>query len=288
MALVSTASPPPAWSPAPDLDVFALRTPTLPPATATNTVLAEHAPFIVDPATPFDAERSTLLAALDARTAAGRTPRAIVLTHHHADHVGAAAWLASRAGLPIWAHARTAALLEGVLEVDRALEPGEQLGTFTIHHTPGHASGHIVLHDAARGILIAGDMVATIGTIIVDPPDGHMASYLASLRALMALGAKLLVPAHGAPIEGAAAVTAHLSHYLAHRAQREAQVLAALGPEPRSLDALTRAAYPELASPLLPLARRSALAHLIKLAEDELAAETPDGWCLALTPPRTR
>ena len=274
----SSPAPSPTWTVAPDLTVFALRTPTLPPATATNTVLVGEQPFIVDPATPHAAERATLKAVIAACRAAARAPRGIVLTHHHTDHVGAAAWLAAEEGLEIHAHRRTVALLAGKLAVDRELAAGDELGGWCVLHTPGHASGHIVLHEPARGYLVVGDMVATVGTIVVDPPDGHMGSYLASLRALRALRAEVVVPAHGAPIVGADAVAAHFDHYLRHREAREALVAAALGDAPSPIAEITRRAYPELAPPLLPLAARSALAHLEKLAEEGRAEESPAGW----------
>ena len=194
--------------------------------------------------------------------------------------VGAATWLSAEAGLPIWAHMRTAELLAGSVAVDRVLAPGDDLDGWVVVHTPGHASGHIVLHDPARGLLVVGDMVATIGTIIVDPPDGHMASYLASIRMLRALAANVVIPAHGAPIIGRSEVEAHFTHYLTHREAREALVLAALGDVAAPLVEITRKAYPELAAFLIPLACRSALAHLEKLAEEGRAVADGDTWRL--------
>lgn len=269
---------------APDLQVLALRTPTLPPATATNAVFVGHRPLIVDPATPHDDERARLHEAVARFSADGRPPRAIVLSHHHRDHVGAATWLADACGLPIWAHARTAELLAGSVAVDRLLAPGDDLDGWVVLHTPGHASGHIVLHDPARGFLVVGDMVATIGTIIVDPPDGHMASYLASIRMLRSLAARVVVPAHGAPIIGHAEVATHFTHYLTHREAREQLVLDALGPTAEPLVAITRKAYPELAAFLIPLACRSALAHLEKLADEGRAIAEGDAWRLGASP----
>lgn len=255
---------------------LALRTPTLPPAQHTNTIfVGQRHPFIVDPATPHEAERQRLLFAIETFQKADRAPAAIVLTHHHPDHVGAAVWLRAQAGLPIFAHTKTAALLPA-LAVDRELEDGEWLpgsdessDRWRVDHTPGHASGHIILVEPDAGLIVGGDLVASVGTIVIDPPDGHMATYLATLERVRALDASALVPSHGAPLSPPEPV---LSAYLEHRARREELVVDALGQSlgrgPASLADLAREAYRELAPALLPLARRAALAHLQKLCEE--------------------
>ncbi len=247
---------------APGLVRVPLKTPTLPPATTTNAVVIgpPGAAWVVDPATPHASERAHLTAAVTAYGVTG-----IFLTHHHMDHVGAAAWLAREAGLPIAAHPRTAALLADQLDVDRPIVAGDHLGDWQALHTPGHASGHLCLWHARERWLVAGDMVASVGTIVVDPPDGHMASYLAQLARLRALDARLAIPAHGAAI---ADPNALFDHYIAHRAQRESLVCKALGAQPSGLVDITRRAYPDVHPMLLPLAARSALAHLEKLHED--------------------
>lgn len=259
-----------------------LTTPTLPPATATNTVFSgRHRPFIVDPATPHSRERERLLFAIDTFRAHDRPPRAIVLTHHHPDHVGAASWLATERGLPVWAHPRTAALLPQ-LQVDRLLNDGEVLhgsddsdDAWRVLHTPGHASGHIILYEPVHGLIVGGDLVASVGTIVVDPPDGHMATYLRTLEVVRALDARVLVPSHGAPLSPPEPV---LRHYVAHRLMREDKIRRALSRVPVALAELTARAYDELDPRLLPLARRAALAHLQKLWEDgEALVLGPDG-----------
>ncbi|MCB9728936.1 MAG: MBL fold metallo-hydrolase [Deltaproteobacteria bacterium] len=255
------------------LAVLALRTPTLPPATATNTsFVGRRDVWVVDPATPFDAPRDQLLSAVRALPATGRRAVGIVLTHHHGDHMGAAAWLREAAGLPVYAHPRTAELLGSMLRVDETLEEGAELrgseaddDRWAVLHTPGHASGHIVLWEAERRRMIAGDMVAGIGTILVEAPDGHMATYIAQLERLADLGPERLVPAHGPVLADG---QAKLRETAAHRLMREQRVVEALEEGPGDLVQLTARSYPELARPMLPLAARSCLAHLQKLCEE--------------------
>lgn len=269
------------------MEVLPLRTPTLPPATHTNTVFVgrEHV-WIVDPATPFEDGRAQLLEHVEGLAEDGRTPRGIFLTHHHRDHVGGAAWLQARTGLPIHAHATTAALAGGGLQVDHTHGDGDALSgsdasddQWQILHTPGHASDHLCLWQPELRALIGGDMVASIGTIIVIPPDGHMKTYIAQLRRLAQLDPSFLVPSHGAVIEEP---VAHLDHYIAHRLEREGKVVAALEEGPAELATVTERAYPEVPRHVLPLARFSCQAHLDKLLEEHRASRSSDGiWAAA-------
>ncbi len=266
-----------------DMTVLPLRTPTLPPATHTNTVLfGRERSWIVDPATPHDAERARLLEALDARAEGGRPAHAIVLTHHHDDHVGAAAWLRAERGLPIYAHPKTRDILGARVPVDEILRDGDVIvgsdapdDRWEVMHTPGHASGHIVLWQGVRRGLIAGDMVAAIGTIIIVPPDGHMATYVAQLERLAELDPAWLVPAHGQVID---TPVAHLRGYVRHRLAREAQVVQALAQGPAELSTITARSYPDVPASLHPLAEYSCLAHLQKLEEEGLAQYVQGVW----------
>jgi len=254
----------------PGIRVLALRTPTLPPAAHTNVYLVgpqEGPVAVVDPGSPYPDQQAVLDAVL-----ADLPIAAVLLTHHHGDHIGGAAALAARWGVPIAAHAATALRLEGILEVTQLIADGETVHGLTAVHTPGHAEGHLCFELGAA--TIAGDMVAGLGTILIDPSEGDMTVYLASLERLLARPAAALLPAHGPVITDG---PAKLREYLAHRRMREARVLGSLATEPVTLAALLPTAYGDTPRMLWPLAERSLLAHLVKLARDGRARDDGSG-----------
>jgi endoribonuclease LACTB2 len=271
------------WTIVPGIASLPLRTPTLPPATHTNCyALGEGELLIVDPGSPYDDEREVLDEAVEALRAGGARPVAVALTHHHADHVGGARYLAERHGLPIWAHAETAARIGGAdwhLEDGERLElaggPGGGARAIDVVLTPGHAPGHLCFVDATTRYAVVGDMVASVGTIVVDPDEGDMAAYLDSLARLRALNLRALLPAHGGPIPD---VQAKLDAYRAHRLWREQKLERALASEPRPIDALVRDVYDDVPAALWPLAERSLLAHLVKLEREGRASPSDGGW----------
>ena len=273
------------WNLAGAMDLTPLRTPTLPPATHTNCYLIGGDELVViDPASPYDDERAELDRVLDAEIDRGRRPVAIWLTHHHGDHVGDAARLSARYGLPIAAHPETARRLAGRVPVTVELADGQRLElggspprSLRCVFTPGHAPGHLCFLEEHTGMLVAGDMVAGVGTILVDPDEGDMIDYLESLDRMRGLGARRLLPAHGPVIADPAGL---IDRYVAHRLWREARVLAALrgATAPATPAELVPVAYIDVAPALYPLAERSLLAHLVKLERDGAARRSGDRW----------
>jgi endoribonuclease LACTB2 len=264
--------------------LLALRTPTLSPATHTNCwLLGTGEVLVVDPGASEAGEVERLVERLDALERTGLRACAIFLTHHHLDHVGGVGALVARLGLPVWCHPRTADRLD--VRVSRVLADGEVLtleGAPDMHwrvlHTPGHARGHLCLVDEASHAAVVGDMVAGVGTILIDPPEGEMAEYLRQLRRLRDWPVRALYPAHGPPLpDGPAA----LERYLAHREARELRVKAALRDVPRSLEELAQEAYADTPTAWPPVAERSTLAILEKLLADAEARRVGERWAKA-------
>jgi endoribonuclease LACTB2 len=271
---------------APGVEAFPVLTPTLPPATHTNSyALGERQVLLVEPATPYEEEQQAWLAWARGLASQGREIVGVFLTHHHADHVGGATFFREALGLPTIAHARTAKLLEGRgIHVDRLLAEGDVLDLegptpqrWEVLHTPGHASGHLCLHEVASKAVVVGDMVASVGTILIEPSDGDMIDYLAGLRRLEALEAAVALPAHGDPIREPSRL---FRAYVAHRLMREVKVKKALeAAGESSLDDLVKVAYADTAEALWPIARMSLETHLVKLEREGAALRLgPERW----------
>ncbi|MEL7061797.1 MAG: MBL fold metallo-hydrolase [Acidobacteriota bacterium] len=249
-----------------------LRTPTLPPATHTNAfVIGRERAVLIDPSTPFEDEQKALFEALDALRAEGREVAEIWLTHHHPDHVGAAAVARRRLGVPIRAHQETAdRLRRGGLTVDGTLDDGEhfELGMtgdpwpLEVVYTPGHARGHLAFFDERHRTLIAGDLASTLSTIVIDPPEGDMDAYLASLERAIALEPRALFPAHGPVTLRAVELLRELRD---HRLEREAATLAAVRDGQRRAEEIVPVVYPDLPPAVRPIAARQIQAHLERL-----------------------
>jgi glyoxylase-like metal-dependent hydrolase (beta-lactamase superfamily II) len=257
------------------VEVFDVQTPTLPPATHTNSyALGEHEVLLVEPATPYLEEQRAWLDWARSLAGQGRALRAIVLTHHHPDHAAGADVLSRELGLPLWAHEKTAARLPE-LSIARRLRDGEALDLagpetqrWQVLHTPGHAPGHVCLFETSTRHVVVGDMVASVGTILIDPFDGDMVLYLRQLARLEELNASVALPAHGAPIP---APSAHFRHYIEHRLKREQRVLnslSALGAGGATPEELLPSAYADTAQSAWPFALLSLRAHLIKLVSE--------------------
>ncbi len=263
----------------PGVLLLPLETPTLPPATHTNAfLLGNHSTVLIDPGSPYPAQIEALQASLDsARREHGKEIEAIWLTHHHPDHVGGVEALRRFLDVPVFAHPHAAKrLAEMGISVDGFLEDGQRvvLGEkvqgnqepfpVRICHTPGHAQGHLCFFDETHGSLIAGDLVAGLGTIVIDPPEGDMSQYLDSLEKMIQLAPRTLFPAHGPAISQA---VTKLQGYRDHRLWREKKVLDAWNGGLRTPEEIVPAVYEDLVPEVHPIAARQITAHLDRLRQ---------------------
>jgi glyoxylase-like metal-dependent hydrolase (beta-lactamase superfamily II) len=239
--------------------------------------------YIIDPA-PVDAdEQARLWDYLDDLVNERRRFKAILLTHHHSDHVGAVHECQRRYRLPVWAHEKTAEKLPG-LRFDRLLihndtidlgsaPDGQPNWQLKVYHTPGHASGHLAFQESRYGAVIAGDLISTVSTIVISPPDGHLATYLRSLEFLESVANDALYPGHGPAVRDGKKV---IQYYLQHRWEREQKLLNALSSQPQSAFELVKKVYDDIDPGLWPLAEHSLRAGLIKLIEEEKCRQIED------------
>jgi len=187
---------------------------------------------------------------------------AVLLTHHHPDHAPGAARLLTASGAPVFAYRSSVR--------QRPLAHGQvvEVGSVRVlaRHTPGHTPDHMAFLLPSEGALFTGDAVLGRGTSIVDPPEGDMTAYLRSLREMRQLAPRRIYPGHGPVVFDA---IAKLDEYLAHRAHREEQILAALAEGKRAPAEMVPGIYgDEVPDSLHSVAARSVLAHLIKLERE--------------------
>lgn len=277
----------------PGVLAFPLRTDTIPPATTTNCYVVGHRRlYVIDPASPDEEEQARLFAKLDELVADGRRLEAVVVTHHHPDHVGAVWKTAARYDIPVLAHPLTLERLPaGKGEITtRAIGEGDRLELglapdgaedwrLEVCFTPGHDRGHLAFIESRYRATIVGDLCSTISTIVIDPPEGHLRTYLESLRRMLGEDITTLYPAHGPAVREGREV---IRRYLEHRVAREEQLVQALtrASEPARPKDLVAIVYDDTPEAMHGLAERSLLAGLLKLEEDGVAARRDDGWTL--------
>ncbi|KDP84261.1 NUDIX hydrolase [Cupriavidus sp. SK-3] len=231
---------------------------------------------VIDPGPDDEAHVAAVLAA------APGPIRWILATHTHIDHSPATPRLKAATGAPVLGRpAPPTSRQDQTFQPGRILEHGERLSlgngcTLRVIHTPGHASNHLCFLLEEEKTLFTGDHVMQGSTVVINPPDGDMQAYLASLAALQNEDLAWLAPGHGFLMPRPADAIRTL---IRHRMQREAKVLNALRDLGETdIDTLLLRVYDDVPERMLPVAKHSLLAHLLKLARDGRAQESGEHW----------
>ncbi len=196
---------------------------------------------------------------------AGHRIGRIVLTHGHLDHCAGARRLAELTGADILAFDPALRLgSEGLGAGDSVRGAGCDL---RVIGTPGHTADSVCLLIEADAAVLTGDTVLGRGTTVI-ARDGSLGDYLGSLDRLRALAdsaqLRTLLPGHGPLLADPAGV---LDYYIAHRAERLAEVEAALSAGDRSAAEIVARVYADVERSLWPFARSSVRAQLAYLAQ---------------------
>ncbi|MCQ8190874.1 MBL fold metallo-hydrolase [Streptomyces rugosispiralis] len=221
---------------------------------------------VIDPGPLDDAHLKEVIATAER---AGRRVAQTLLTHGHPDHAEGAARFAELTRTSVRA-------LDPALRLgDEGLELGDVITTggleLRVVPTPGHTADSLSFHLPADGAVLTGDTVLGRGTTVVAHPDGRLGDYLDSLRRLRSLtvddGVDTVLPGHGPVLNDARGA---VEYYLAHRANRLAQVETAFEDGYRTPSEVVAHVYADVDRSLWPAAELSVRAQLDYLREHGL------------------
>jgi glyoxylase-like metal-dependent hydrolase (beta-lactamase superfamily II) len=213
---------------------------------------------ILDPGPDDDAHIDAILAGI---AEMGGTPVLILVTHSHLDHLPGAFSLQRRLNVPIAAYAPILGVDIGLRHDQRLTIGGHPLRAL---HTPGHAADHLAFLLEDDRVLFSGDLIVGEGTVVIGR-DGELDEYLRSLESLLPLDLRLILPGHGPAITDP---RARIEEYIAHRHDRERQILDAIRGGAATIDAMVGEIYADVDPRLHPVAAQSVDAHLRKLVRE--------------------
>lgn len=243
---------------------------TFPPANRTNCFYFGQPKLLVDPSPKNAEELKKFL-----NTLQGHQVDKVFLTHHHPDHHEFAPEVAGHFQVPIVMSQLTCDLIQSKHGEDyfkdvsiEIARQGDILGTWhdqkiVVLEVPGHASGQLALVTESPMLAIVSDLIQSVGTVLVAPPNGNMQDYFESLQRMIQRADRYILPSHGLPLGG----VHRLEKTLQHRLQREHDIRQLLA-KGKTLDEIVATIYSELDARLLPFAKGTVQAHIVKIEKE--------------------
>jgi glyoxylase-like metal-dependent hydrolase (beta-lactamase superfamily II)/8-oxo-dGTP pyrophosphatase MutT (NUDIX family) len=250
---------------------------TFPPANRTNAFIigdgGSDAPkLLIDPSPKDDAELKKFLRAVDK---VGFD--SLFLTHHHPDHYQFAREIAltykvgMQLSLDTYSRIKNRSGDDYFDGIDLTFRKEGDIVTKSLGHdvrvyeVPGHDEGQLALAPENLNWFLVGDLIQTIGTVVIGAPEGDMKKYFQTLERVIALKPKNCIPSHGIIIGG----THKLEETLKHRKMREHQIIDLLREE-KSIKDIIDVVYACLEVSLLPYALKTIEAHIKKINDERL------------------
>ncbi|MEQ9518366.1 MAG: MBL fold metallo-hydrolase [Parvibaculum sp.] len=230
---------------------------------------------VIDPGPLDDAHVAALLKAVE-----GETVTHILITHCHMDHSPAAAPFKAATGAKTYAYGpHGSGKAQDTVEVeagaDRAFVPDVEIRhgeliegdgwTVECVFTPGHTSNHMCFALREEKALFSGDHVMGWSTTVVSPPDGDMATYIASLQLLLTRDDEIYWPTHGPAITDP---KPFVKAYMDHRDDRERQIIEQIVAGRTTIPDMVPVMYAAVDPRLHAPAARSVFSHLIRMVSD--------------------
>jgi glyoxylase-like metal-dependent hydrolase (beta-lactamase superfamily II) len=237
-------------------------------------ILGTGSVAVIDPGPDDEAHIDAILACLP-----GETVSHILVTHTHMDHSPGCRLLQAKTGAPTYAYGPHGAgkIEQGVqveeggdmdFDPDHLVTHGEiiQGGDWSVEcvYTPGHTSNHLCFQLREQKALFTGDHVMGWSTSIISPPDGDMADYMLSLELLLERDDEIYWPTHGPCIDEP---KAHVQAYIAHRLEREQQIIACIKGGTFKIREMVPLMYKDTPEFMYPAAARSVLAAMENLVK---------------------
>ena len=237
-------------------------------------ILGTGSVAVIDPGPDDEEHIDAILACLP-----GETISHILVTHTHMDHSPGCRLLQAKTGAPTYAYGPhgSGKIEQGVqveeggdmdFDPDHLVAHGEiiQGGDWSVEcvYTPGHTSNHLCFQLREQKALFTGDHVMGWSTSIISPPDGDMADYMLSLELLLERADEIYWPTHGPCIDEP---KAHVEAYIAHRLEREQQIVACIKSGTLKIKEMVPLMYKDTPEFMYPAAARSVLAAMENLVK---------------------